>query len=322
MSEALERTIGYFLFITAELTVLFIGISTLVALILMYVSQEKLKRWLSKPGLWGNFLGALFGSITPFCACSTIPMTLGLLNAGSPFGAVMSFIIASPLLNPIIISMIATLMGLKASIIYFVVTFIGSIIFGYTLEKIGGAKHVKQLHGNTPACDCSNEKPTISSCCETKAPTNSCCSATPPAIPANFSGRLKVAFKSACADFKAVLLFLLIGVGIGAAIYGYIPQEFIVKVAGPGNPFAIPIAAIVGIPLYIRTETAIPIGVALMQKGMSVGAVVALIIGGAGMAIPEMTMLASIFKKRLVAAIVMTVWATAVCGGYIFNSIL
>ena len=118
-----------------------------------------------------------------------------------------------------------------------------------------------------------------------------------------------------------MLLYLLIGVGIGAAIYGYLPQDFVLQVAGPDNLFAVPIAAVIGIPLYIRAETAIPIGVALMGKGMSVGAVIALIIGGAGMAIPEMSMLAGIFKKKLVAAIVIVVFLTAVAGGYIFNMI-
>lgn len=113
----------------------------------------------------------------------------------------------------------------------------------------------------------------------------------------------------------------MIGVGIGAVIYGYMPQDFVLKFAGPDNPFAIPIAAVVGIPLYIRAETAIPIGVALMQKGMSVGAVIALIIGGAGMAIFEMSMLASIFKRKLVAAIVAVIFLTAVIGGFVFNLI-
>jgi hypothetical protein len=133
--------------------------------------------------------------------------------------------------------------------------------------------------------------------------------------------KLKAAFLSAWADFRGVLMYLLIGVGIGAVIYGYIPEEFVMRVAGPDNPFAIPVAAVIGVPLYIRAESAIPIGLALSQKGMSMGAVIALIIGGAGMAIPEMAMLASIFKKRLVAAMVAVIWTTAVVGGYAFSTI-
>ena len=296
--DALINTLKYFLLITAELTVLFIGISALVALVLMYVPQDKMRAWLSKRGLWGNFLGAVVGSLTPFCACSTIPMTLGMLNAGAPFGPVMSFVIASPLLNPIIISMVATLMGLKACLLYFSVTFSGSVIFGVILEKTGGARFVRNVRIKS-----------------------ACCGNAAPVIPADFSGKLKSAFATAWGDFRAVLVYLLIGVGIGAGIYGYIPQEFVARIAGPHNPFAIPVAAIVGVPLYIRAETAIPIGLALAQKGMSMGAVIALIIGGAGMAIPEMAMLASIFKKRLVASIIAVIWATAVIGGYAFNMI-
>jgi len=173
-----------------------------------------------------------------------------------------------------------------------------SIVFGVLLGKAGGVAQVK----------------TISNC--------GCSAPNPNAVQKTFLGKLKQAFLSSWANYKAVLLFLLIGVGIGAIIYGYLPQEFVLKYAGGKSLFAIPIAAIIGIPLYIRTETAIPIGLALMQKGMSIGAVIALIIGGAGMAIPEMTMLASIFRKQTVAAIVAAVFFTAVISGYAFNLIM
>jgi len=297
--NSLTKALQYFTFITIELTVLFLGISTAVALILAYVPEEKFRTWLSNRGIFGNLLGATVGSLTPFCACSTIPMTLGFLNAGVPFGPVMSFVAASPLLNPIILAMLAALMGLKASVIYFLITFAGSVIFGITLEKAGFAKYVKNVR---------------------IAPT--CCAASLPSEKQGFGDKLKAAFKSAWEDFRAVLLYLLIGVGVGAAIYGYLPQEFVIKMAGPSNPAAVPVAAIIGIPLYIRAETAIPIGLALYQKGMGLGAVIALIIGGAGMAIPEMTMLAGIFQKKLVGAIVAVIFATAVIGGYAFNMLM
>lgn len=293
--NTLTETINFFIFIMTELTVLFLGISTLVALTLMYLPQEKIKGWMSGKGILGNFVGALIGALTPFCACSTIPLTLGFLEMGIPFGAVMSFVISSPLLNPIILTMIAALMGLKAAIIYFLITFSGAIVFGLILEKMGGSKLVKRVRikaGGHEEID---------------------------AVPKTFKNKLKLSFLKALGDFREVLVYILIGVGIGAAIYGYVPADFVLRFAGPDNPFAIPIAAAIGVPLYIRAETAIPIGVALMQKGMSVGAVIALIIGGAGMAIPEMSMLSGIFKKTLVAAIVIVIFLTAVTGGYIFN---
>ena len=134
--------------------------------------------------------------------------------------------------------------------------------------------------------------------------------------------KLREAFVSAWDSLRPILGYLLIGVALGAGIYGYMPQDFVLKIAGPDNLFAIPIAAVLGIPLYIRAETAIPIGVALMAKGMSIGTVIALVIGGAGMAIPEMTMLASIFRKKLVATIVVVIFLTAVITGYLFNILL
>ena len=294
--DALITTIKFFVIITAELTVLFLAISTIVALVLMYIPQEKLRGWLTRRGLWGNFLGALVGALTPFCACSTIPMTLGLLNAGAPFGPVMSFVIASPLLNPIIVGMVVVFMGMKACLIYFCVTFAGAVVFGVILEKAGGQKLVRNVR--------------------VKA---ACCAEQGPAIPVAFSGKVKMAMQTAWGDFKGVLVYLLIGVAIGAGIYGYIPQDLVVSIAGPQNPLAVPVAALIGVPLYIRVESAIPIGLALLQKGMSIGAVIALIIGGAGMAIPEMAMLAGMFKKRLVALIAAVIWATAVVGGFAFN---
>lgn len=295
--NTLLETVKYFIFITAELTVLFLGISTLVALMLMYLPQEKIKRYMAGKGIFGNLVGALIGSLTPFCACSTIPLTLGFLEIGIPFGAVMSFVISSPLMNPIILTMMVVLMGMKAALVYLFVTFICAVIFGVILEKIGGGKLVKNVRIKSGGNAGKEEIPDI------------------------FKDKLILSFKKALGDFREVLVYLLIGVGIGAAIYGYLPGDFVLKFAGLDNPLAIPVAAAIGVPLYIRAETAIPIGLALMQKGMSVGAVIALIIGGAGMAIPEMSMLAGIFKKKLVAAIVAVIFLTAVTGGYIFNAI-
>lgn len=300
--NTLLDTLQYFAFITIELIVLFMAISALVEIILMYIPAEKIQKSLSGKGIMGNILGAGFGALTPFCACSTIPMTVGFLNAGVPFGSVMSFLISSPLLNPIIIGMLGALVGIKAAVIYFVIAFICSVAFGAILQKIGGAKYIKNVRVK-PSC-CGGSAVVIDK----------------RALP--FKGKLKLAFTAAWGSLRPIMGYLLIGVALGAAIYGYMPEDFVLKIAGADNPFAVPVAAILGVPLYIRAETAIPIGIALMGKGMSIGAVIALIIGGAGMAIPEMSMLASIFKKKLVAMIVVTIFLTAVAGGYLFNILL
>jgi len=292
------NTVQYFVTIMAELIVLFIGISTVIAFVLMYVPQDKIKNWMSGKGIWGNIMAVLFGAVTPFCACSTVPITLGLLQAGVSFGTIMSFVIASPLMDPLVFIMLGTLMGWDVAVIFLILTSAISVISGVILEKIGWSNQVKhvRLKGDTHG---QNEE-----------------------VPKEFKIRLKMSFLKAWGDFKGVFIYMLIGVGIGAAIYGYLPEELLAKVAGPDNPLAVLVVALIGMPLYIRVESAIPIGLALISKGASIGSVIALIISGAGIAIPELTMFASIFKKKIIIAFIVIVFVMAVVSGLIFNMLI
>jgi hypothetical protein len=163
---------------------------------------------------------------------------------------------------------------------------------------------------------------TACGCCTTEAqkaqPESSCCSVsfdTPTSIP--FKEKMKRACASAIDTFKGVFWYLLLGAGIGAFIYGFFPQDMVVKMAGPGNPLSIPIAAALGVPTYIRAETIIPISAALVGKGMGLGTVLALIIGGAGASIPELIILGSMFKKKLVLAFAINVLVVAIAAGFL-----
>ncbi|WP_298200222.1 permease [Desulfosporosinus sp.] len=296
--NTLIETIKYFIFIMGELAVLFIGISTIIALIFMYIPQDKLKTWMSGKGLWGNIMAVLFGAVTPFCACSTVPMTLGLLQAGVPFGTVMSFLIASPLMDPLVFTLLVAFMGWKVAIGFFILTSVFAVVFGVILDKMGWSNQVKNVRMKGDGHEATEE------------------------VPKEFKDRLKLSFLKAWGDFKSVFIYMIIGVGIGAAIYGYMPTDLLAKVAGPDNPFAVIFVALIGMPLYIRVEAAIPIGLALMNKGVSIGAVIAFIISGAGIAIPELTMLSSIFKKKIIIAFVVIVFISAVLSGLIFNMII
>lgn len=301
--NTLLDTLWYFCYISVELVVLFIVITAIVEIILMYIPQEKISMKIEKAGFFGNVIAAGFGALTPFCACSTLPMTVGFLNAGVPFGATMSFLIASPLLNPIIIAMLGALVGIKAMLIYVAIAFLCAVFFGWGLQKVDAQKYVKNV----------------------RLKKQSCCSADESSIDRKqlpWSQKIALVLRAGWDTLRPIIWYLIIGVALGAVIYGYMPSDWVLKIAGPDNPFAVPVAAIIGVPLYIRAETAIPIGVALMSKGMSIGAVIALVIGGAGMAIPEMSMLASIFKKKLVAMIVAVIFLTAVISGYLFNILL
>ena len=296
--NTLLDTIKYFITIMTELIVLFIGISTIIAFALMHIHQDKIKQWMSGKGIWGNIVAVLFGAVTPFCACSTVPITLGLLQAGVPFGTVMSFVIASPLMDPLVFILLGTMMGWDVAVIFLILTSVISVISGVILDKMGWSNQVKnvRLKGDMYG---QNEE-----------------------IPKEFINKLKKSFLKAWADFKGIFIYMLIGVGIGAAIYGYLPEELLAKVAGPNNPFAVIIVALIGLPLYIRVESAIPIGLALIGKGASMGSVIALIISGAGVAIPELTMFSKMFKRKVIIAFIVIVFVMAVLSGFIINVFL
>lgn len=292
----------YFLIISAELLFLFVGVSFLVALLQEYISKETMHNVLGKPRGWtGNILGAALGAVTPFCSCSTIPILTGLLNGGAPFGATMSFLISSPLLNPVILALFLTMMGLKVTLIYGLLTFVSAVLIGALWERFGLARDYKMGQVKS-ACCCSCDAIETAAGVATK------------------NEKLKRAGKQTWTLFRQVLPYLIFGAGIGAFIYGFVPEDFIIRVAGPGNPWAIPVAAAVGVPMYIRVETMIPIASVLMDKGMSLGAIMALIIGGAGASIPEVTLLASIFKPRLVATFVITILVVATLSGFVFQA--
>ena len=205
--NTLLDTLQYFVFITIELIALFLLISAAVEIILMYIPEETIRKKLSGSGIMGNVIAAGFGALTPFCACSTIPMTVGFLNAGVPFGSTMSFLIASPLLNPIIIGMLGALVGFKAMVFYFVIAFICSVAFGYVLEKIGAQKYVKNVRVK-PSCCSGSEQPKNKRL-----------------LP--FRQKIKIAFINAWGSLRPIMIYLLIGVALGAGSYGYMPQDFV-----------------------------------------------------------------------------------------------
>lgn len=292
--DNLATAMSFFIEIAVELIVLFIGITFLVGLIQEYVPGETIKRALGgRHRILGSFLGAGFGALTPFCSCSTIPLLLGMLNAGVPFASAMAFLFASPLLNPVIISLFIILLGWKITALYFSVTFLAAIVIGLMLDSLGFAAQVKSVAAVRGCCDCEQAE--------------------------DAKSRVQRSARFAFSLFRQLVPYLLLGAGIGAFIHGFVPTELISSIAGSGNPFAVPVAAIIGVPIYIRAETMIPIGLALIEKGMSTGAVLALVIGGAGASIPELTLLSAIFKRKMLAAFVLTIITIAVAVGYLAN---
>ncbi|MDX2320888.1 MAG: permease [Moritella sp.] len=293
-------TLGMFAFLAVELTVLFLLISYAVGVLQEYIPPAKIQRILSGKNGKGYIVAGLLGAITPFCSCSTIPFLKGLLRAKAGFGTMLVFLFASPLLNPIIIGLFAVTFGLKVTAFYFTIAMGVSVIAGYTLEKLGFEKYVKpQTYIEAEAKGCAT------ACGGRKAPVN----------------KWKKIWISTWADFKTVLPYLVGGIALGSMIYGFMPTELVARFASEDNPFAIPVAAVIGIPLYIRAEAVIPLSAALAAKGMSLGAVMALIIGSAGASLTEVVLLKSIFKNQMIAAFLFVILGMAISAGFLYQFI-
>lgn len=277
-----------FLSIAFELTVLFISISFLISLIQGLIPYEKINRYLSgKNTALGVLAALLLAFITPFCSCSTIPVIVNLLKEKIRFGIVMVFLFSSPVLDPTIITLMGALLGVKIAVAYTVITSLFSTVIGLLLEKLGFEKSVKQV---------------IMTGYEENAQ--------------KFS--LKRAFQETLELMKTVYPYLIIGAAIGAVIHGAVPTEWISATFGGNQWWIVPIAAIIGIPLYIRLSMMIPMSQILIVKGMAVAPVMALMISSAGASLPELTLLNSIFQKRLVTAFVISVFAMSTLSGFLF----
>lgn len=277
-----------FLWIALELTVLFIGISFLISLLQGYIPYENIEKKLTGSNkVFASLAAILFAFITPFCSCSTIPVVVNMLKKKIPFSIVMIFLFASPVLDPTILTIMGVVMGWKVTLLYTLITSVFSIAIGFTLDKLGFQRYVKKVMMS------GYEEP-------------------------NQKFNWRFALTETWSLMISVYPYLILGAAIGAVIHGLVPTEFITKWFGHDAWWLIPIAAVVGIPLYIRLSSMIPISQMLILKGMALGPVMAMMISSAGASLPEVILLKSIFKKQLVLAFIASVITMSTVSGFIF----
>lgn len=294
MTANLLEATRWFVVMTAELVALFLALSFLIVLLQAWVPEENVRLMFEKRRPVGAYVGgAALGAITPFCSCSGIPVLAGLLRSGAPFGPTMAFLFASPLLDPVVLGLLAFVIGLKGAALYAVVTFVASIGMGVLLARLGLESDVKEAAYRSKGED-------------------GCCSVDL-LLPV-----WRRAWSEAWGFFVPILPYLLVGTAIGSVVYGFIPTQWIASVAGADQPLAIPMAAALGVPIYVNAETFFPITSALLEKGMGLGAVVALVVTGMGVSLPEVSMLAGLFRVRLVAVLIVSVFVVAIGSGIIF----
>ncbi len=339
MSTQWSDTFGMFMFLAVELSVLFIGISLLVGVLQRHIPQATVESLLGSTRSRGYLLAAGLGAVTPFCSCSTIPMLKGLIRARAGFGPMMVFLFASPLLNPIIVVLLFATFGFTLTAIYVLAALFVSLLSGWLLKKLRFERFVI-VNGSVPSSCCTDSdgqhatpavapsagetssccrEPVTPSCCpdpQEMSASDSCCADSKETGKVTKKRKYEGVWQDAWSDFVGVSPYLLIGVAIGSVIYGFMPTELLERYAGPDNPFAIPVAAVIGVPLYIRAEAVIPISAGLMAKGVGAGTVLALIIGSAGASLTELVLLRSMFTLKLLTAFVIIIFSMAMIAGY------
>lgn len=298
-ASKLGGAVHFFIYDTTKILALLAGMIFIISYIRSYFPPEKVKIWLQgrRKGV-ASVLAALFGVVSPFCSCSTVPLFIGFVEAGIPLGITFTFLISSPIVNEISLVMLFSIFGWKIAIIYVAFGVILSIVAGVIIGRLRLEKYVEAYVYNIKMGEhAATEELTV-------------------------KDRLEIAKDNVVETIKKIWVYILIGIGIGAFIHGYAPEDLLVKYAGEGNPFAVPVAVLLGVPLYSNAVGSLPIIEALMQKGVAAGTALAFMMAITALSLPEMILLRKLMKPQLIGVFVGVVSIGIILIGYGFNIIL
>jgi uncharacterized membrane protein YraQ (UPF0718 family) len=294
-SGALE----FFIYDTIKIFILLSVIIFAISFIRSYFPPEKTRKILShKKEFIGNILAALLGVATPFCSCSAVPLFIGFVEGGVPLGVTFSFLISSPMVNEVAIVLLFGLFGWKITAIYIGTGLTVALVGGYIIGKLKLEKWVEEYVYTIHMGEGQQAARLI------------------------FKDRIDYAKSNTKEILGKVWLYVLIAIAIGGFIHGYVPEDFLVKYAGKGNIFAVPIAVLLGVPLYSNAAGVIPIVYALMQKGVTMGTALAFMMAVTALSLPEMIILRKVLKIKLLAVFVGIMTITIIAVGYLFNAIM
>ncbi len=287
--------LDFFLYDSVKILVLLFGMIALIGFLRTYCPQEKIKGWLAHAKGWGHFLAALFGAVTPFCSCSSIPLFLSFLKAGIPLGITFSFLITSPMINEYLVVLMLGFFGWKITLAYVVSGLAIGTACGAALGSMGLEKYLVPDMLSEPA------------------PSNG------PAIPVLMKQRIAFGWEEAVTIVKKLWGWVLLGVGVGALIHNYVPQEAIQSIIARTGAFSVLIATLIGVPLYGSCAAIVPIAVVLFQKGVPLGTALAFMMAIAALSLPEAIMLRRAMKLPLIAIFFSITTIGIIFTGYLFN---
>lgn len=290
-------SIQFFIYDTIKIMILLGFLILIISYIQSYFPPERTKKILGRfKGIWANIIAALLGTVTPFCSCSSIPLFIGFTSAGLPLGVTFSFLISSPMVDLGSLVLLMSIFGWKVAIVYVVVGLVIAVVGGTLIEKIHLENQVEEFIRHGKSIDVSREELTK-------------------------KDRLKYAWEQVVSTAKKVAPYVLIGVGVGAVIHNWIPEDIIVKVLGTGNPFGVILATIAGAPMYADIFGCIPIAEALLAKGARLGVVLSFMMGVTTLSLPSMIMLKKAVKPKLLGIFVAICIIGIILVGYFFNAI-
>lgn len=296
-STRIGGSIQFFLYDTIKIMVLLGFLILLISYIQSYFPPERTKKILGRfHGIWANIIAALLGTVTPFCSCSSIPLFIGFTSAGLPLGVTFSFLISSPMVDLGSLVLLMSIFGWKVAVLYVVLGLVIAVVGGTLIEKLHLENQVEEFIRNGHAIDVPQEE-------------------------LYFKDRMKYAWEQVVSTAKKVAPYVLIGVGIGAVIHNWIPEDFIVKILGDNNPFGVILATLAGVPMYADIFGTIPIAEALLAKGALLGVVLSFMMGVTTLSLPSMIMLKKAVKPKLLGIFIAICTVGIIVVGYFFNAV-
>lgn len=300
----IASAVEFFLYDTVKILLLLVALIYVIAWLRATLNVEKVRDYLTGKGRGlGYFLGAMFGAVTPFCSCSSIPLFLGFTTARIPFGVTMSFLITSPLINEIAVVLLWGLLGWKFTVVYVLVGLTAGIIGGFFMDSIRAERWLQpfiiESMNNLPvhsaeSSDTSTEKLSLRE-------------------------RHLFAYSEMTSIFRRVWHWVIVGVGIGALLHGFVPDNWFAENLGAGQWWSVPIAVLVAIPLYSNVTGIVPVMESLLVKGMPIGTTMAFCMSAVAASIPEFIMLRQIMTAKLQAVFIAYLWVIFTCVGWLFN---
>lgn len=290
-------SVQFFIYDTIKIMVLLGVLILIISYIQSYFPPERTKKILGRfHGVGANCISALLGTVTPFCSCSSIPLFIGFTSAGLPLGVTFSFLISSPMVDLGSLVLLMSIFGWKVAVVYVLLGLVIAVVGGTMIEKLRLDNQVEEYIRKGNALDVPQEE-------------------------LHFKDRIKFAWEQVVSTAKKVAPYVLIGVGIGAFIHNWIPEDFIVRVLGTGNPFGVIIATVAGVPMYADIFGTIPIAEALLAKGAQLGVVLSFMMGVTTLSLPSIIMLRKAVKPKLLGIFVAICTVGIIIVGYFFNAI-